>query len=110
MVNTMAASEAERLAATKDTTARTGRFFPRYSPLKKPLSLWEKHTSPSVAAKLSCRLMLCAAMGLHSRIASSAALSDVRLSPSRRKSGASCRKICMMHARTTDGVMPTISM
>jgi len=109
MVNTMAASEAERLAATKDTTARTGRFFPRYSPLKKPLSLWEKHTSPSVAAKLSCKLTPAAAKGSASRITSSAADRLVSPSLSRRSSGAASRNICMMQARTTEGVRPTIT-
>ena len=42
-------------------------------------------------------------------ITSSAEAREVGGSASRRNSGASSRKNCMMHARTTDGVSPTMS-
>ena len=64
----------------------------------------------SVAEKLSCKLTLAAAKGLHSRITSSAAAKLVRGSLPRRNSGAISRNICMMQARTTEGLMPTITM
>ena len=84
--------------------------MPLYQPVSPRYSRGDSSTMPSVAEKLSCRLTLAAAKGLTSRITSSAAARLVSGSLFRRNSGAASRNICMMHARTTEGDSPTITM
>ena len=109
-VNTTALRVADRFAATKHNAVRSGRHLPLYHPASSLYSRGDSSTIPSVAEKLSCKLTLAAAKGLHSRITSSAAAKLVRGSLPRRNSGAISRNICMMQARTTEGLMPTITM
>ena len=109
MVKISAASDADTLAHTKFTAHRMARFFPVYTRDMAPYSLGDSHTSPSVAAKLSCRLMLPAAKGFPNKITSSAAPRLVSPSLSRLNSGAASTNACITHARTTDGDRPTIS-
>ena len=109
-VNTTALRVADRFAATKHSAVRSGRHLPLYHPVSSLYSRGDSSTIPSVAEKLSCKLTLAAAKGLHSRITSSAAAKLVRGSLPRRNSGAISRNICMMQARTTEGLMPTITM
>ena len=59
-----------------------------------------------MAAKLICRLTLLAAKGLNARMSARAAESEVTGSFSRRRMGASSRKLCMIAARRADLLIP----
>ena len=77
--------------------------------LLRPKIPGDRRTMPSVAAKLSCKLMLAAAWGFASKRMARMRDNEVIESLSRFKSGASSRQSCINTARTTEGVKPVIA-